>query len=92
MSKAFYVKMAWQNLVKNKKVYIPFLLTSVFATMMLYMIVGLASNKGLKALPGGQDMQMMLGLGVFVVEMFLLIFLFYTNSFLLKRRKKEFGL
>ena len=32
MSKAFYVKMAWQNLVKNKKVYIPFLLTSVFAT------------------------------------------------------------
>ena len=92
MSKAFYLKMAWQNLVKNKKVYIPFLLTSVFATMMLYMIVGLASNKGLKALPGGQDMQMMLGLGVFVVEMFLLIFLFYTNSFLLKRRKKEFGL
>lgn len=92
MSKAFYVKMAWQNLVKNKKVYIPFLLTSVFATMMLYMIVGLASNEGLKALPGGQDMQMMLGLGVFVVEMFLLIFLFYTNSFLLKRRKKEFGL
>ena len=60
--------------------------------MMLYMIVGLASNEGLKALPGGQDMQMMLGLGVFVVEMFLLIFLFYTNSFLLKRRKKEFGL
>ncbi|EOS61897.1 hypothetical protein C815_00343 [Firmicutes bacterium M10-2] len=92
MSKAYYLRMAGQNLLKNKKTYIPFILTSTFTTMMLYMIISLSGNQGIMNIPGGGYMTMMLGLGVVVVELFVLIFLFYTNSFLLKRRKKEFGL
>lgn len=84
--------MAGQNLLKNKKTYIPFILTSTFTTMMLYMIISLSGNQGIMNIPGGGYMTMMLGFGVVVVELFVLIFLFYTNSFLLKRRKKEFGL
>lgn len=84
--------MAGQNLLKNKKTYIPFILTSTFTTMMLYMIISLSGNQGIMNIPGGSSMAMMLGFGVVVVELFVLIFLFYTNSFLLKRRKKEFGL
>lgn len=92
MSKAFYLKMAWENLRKNKKIYVPFILTSIFTTMMLYMIIALANNSGMQNMPGGGNMVMMLNFGIVVVELFIVIFLFYTNSFLLKRRKKEFGL
>lgn len=92
MSKAFYLKMAWENLRKNKKIYVPFILTSIFTTMMLYMIIALANNSGMQNMLGGSNMVMMLNFGIVVVELFIVIFLFYTNSFLLKRRKKEFGL
>lgn len=92
MAKAFYAKLAGQNLLKNKKIYIPFILTSTITVMMLYMIIALSDNPGIEQIMGGADLQMMLGLGVIVVELFAIIFLFYTHSFLLKRRKQEFGL
>lgn len=92
MAKAFYAKLAGQNLLKNKKIYIPFILTSTITVMMLYMIIALSDNPGIENIMGGTDLQMMLGLGVIVVELFAIIFLFYTHSFLLKRRKQEFGL
>uniref|UniRef100_UPI0026258921 ABC transporter permease n=1 Tax=Faecalibaculum rodentium TaxID=1702221 RepID=UPI0026258921 len=41
---------------------------------------------------GGAQMQMMLGFGELVIVLFTVIFLFYTNSFLMKQRKREFGL
>ena len=43
-------------------------------------------------MPGSGDLELILGLGCGVIAIFAVIFLFYTNSFLMKRRKKEFGL
>lgn len=93
MSKMFYPKLAINNIKKNGKTYFPYALTSVFTTAMFYMICSLTFNKGLDELPAGiQTVKSVLSFGIVVVAVFATIFLFYTNSFLMKRRKKEFGL
>lgn len=92
MNSLFYPKLALSNLKKNAKTYIPYLLTCIITTAMFYIIRSLASNNGLDRMIGGQEMKIVLGFGVAVIGLFSAIFLFYTNSFLVKRRKKEFGL
>ena len=60
--------------------------------MMFYIIHYLAAMPTLKDMPGGRTMTQILGFGFWVVALFAVIFLFYTNSFLMRRRQKEFGL
>lgn len=60
--------------------------------MMFYIIHYLAAMPTLKDMPGGDTMEMVLGFGFWIVALFAVIFLFYTNSFLMRRRQKEFGL
>lgn len=59
---------------------------------MYYIITSLSLNEGLLSLPGASTIASTLFLGSRIVAIFAVIFLFYTNSFLVKRRKKEFGL
>lgn len=92
MNKLFYPKLALTNIKKNSKTYIPFLLTCIITIALFYDICSLAGNSGLDSMPGAGEMRMMLILGTYVVGFFAIIFLFYTNGFLMKRRKKEFGL
>lgn len=92
MNKLFYPRLAITNLKKNSKTYFPFLLTCIVTIALFYDICSLAGNSGLDSMPGSAEMRMMLMLGTYVVGFFAIIFLFYTNSFLMKRRKKEFGL
>lgn len=93
MKTFFYPRLALTNIKKNGKVYIPYLLTSAFTVMMFYLIYSLSVNSGvLKMDAGAQTMSMILGLGVYVVIIFSVIFLFYINSFIIKRRKKEVAL
>lgn len=89
----FYPRLAMTNIKKNGKVYIPYLLTSAFTVMMFYLIYSLSINKDiLNMKPGGATMSVILDLGVYVVIIFSIIFLFYINSFIIKRRKKEVAL
>lgn len=92
MSRSFYVKLAWTGIRKNKRLYLPYILTCVGMVMMFYIVCFLSVSPILATLPGGDDVLWMLQLGTWVVGFFALIFLFYTNSFLMRRRKKEFGL
>ena len=92
MKMNLYPKLAWHGISKNKKTYVPFLLTSIGLVMMFYIVSYLAYNKSVRQMPGGDDMQMILSWGVPVVAFFVVIFLFYMNSFLMRRRKTEFGL
>lgn len=92
MKKGFYAKIAWQGIQKNKNLYTPYLFTCIGMVMMYYIIAFLGENKLVSTIRGGATVQMILGLGAVVLRVFSLIFLFYTNSFLMKRRKKEFGL
>ncbi|WP_139024172.1 FtsX-like permease family protein, partial [Desulfosporosinus sp. OT] len=92
MSRFFYAKLAATNLKKNAQTYLPYILTCIGTVMMYYIMVFLAENKGLGKMSGGFQVQAILNLGSYVIAIFAVIFLFYTHSFLIKRRKKEFGL
>lgn len=93
MTRGFYFKLAASNIKKNAKNYVPFIITSVITAAMFYIICSLADNENLASLPyGASAVISTLGLGKYVTGIFAAIFLFYTNSFLMKRRKKELGL
>ncbi|MEG0615417.1 MAG: FtsX-like permease family protein, partial [Oscillospiraceae bacterium] len=92
MNKGFFLRLAKTNIKKNAKTYIPFMLTSMFTIMMFYNMCALSLNMGLDKMRGASSLKTILFLGTIVIAIFSIIFLFYTNSFLVKRRKKEFGL
>lgn len=92
MTHKLYPRLAWQGITKNKRLYLPFLLTCVGMVMMTYILLSLASSPILRTFPGGDTMPMILGMGSFVMAAFAVLFLFYTNSFLIRRRNREFGL
>ena len=92
MNKGFYSRLARQNLRKNARAYGPFLLAAVLTVAMFYIILSLSVDPNMESMTGATTIQIVLRYGVIVVGLFAVIFLFYTNSFLLKRRQREFGL
>ncbi len=88
----FYPKLAFEGMRKNRRLYIPYLLTGAGMVAMFYILTFL-SEEGRISLPrGGETMRFVLSLGTWVVAFFSVLFLFYTNAFLMRRRKREFGL
>ncbi|MEG0962715.1 MAG: ABC transporter permease [Lachnospiraceae bacterium] len=92
MSRFFYGKLAVENLRKNKSLYLPYLITAMGMSAVFYIMLAITMDEGIQKMPGADELQLILGLGSWVVGIFFVIFLLYTNSFLMKRRKKEFGL
>lgn len=93
MNNFFYLRLAISNMKKNAKTYIPYLMTCVITTALFYIIKSLSINQDLDTLiVGGSQLKHLLSFGTAIVGGFSVIFLFYTNSFLVRRRKKEFGL
>ncbi|MGO5086355.1 FtsX-like permease family protein [Oscillospiraceae bacterium LCP25S3_F9] len=90
MRNFFYFRLALTNIKKHARSYVPYIITCVITIAMFYIIKSLAFNldKNLSSIAAATSMS----LGCIVVAIFAIIFLFYTNSFLLKKRKKEFGL
>ena len=92
MNRALYRKLAWNGIKKNKQLYIPYLIAGMTMVVVFYILSFLASSDVVQNLKGGTPISVMLryaslGSGVFSVP-----FLFYTNSTLIKHRKKELGL
>jgi putative ABC transport system permease protein len=93
MSKLFYSKLAATNIKKNGRIYFPYILTCIFTVSMFYIILFLSINKGIAKMPSGASiLATMMILGTIVIGIFSVIILLYSNSFLMKRRKKELGL
>jgi len=88
----FYARLARKNIVNNRKIYLPYILTAIGMVMMFYIVGFLASDPEVSRIAGGEMLQALLSFGVGVIGVFATIFLIYTNSFLMKRRKKELGL
>ena len=87
MNNFIYEKLAVTNLKNNRKTYVPYIFTDVLTVMMFYIIDALSRGKGIT-----QDtLKICLQYATGVIVVFAVIFLFYTNSFLIKRRKKEIG-
>lgn len=93
MNAGFYFKIAKTNIKNNRKIYFPYILTSICTVMILYIVSFLANDPMIaKNFAGGATLQALLYLGVYIIIIFSALFLFYTNSFITKRRKREFGL
>lgn len=92
MRLGFYAKLAVNGIRKNARLYVPYLLTCAGMVMMFYIVSYLQDTPVLAGIKGGEEMQAMLSLGSGVMGVFGAIFLLYTNSFLIRRRKREFGL
>ena len=92
MNKLFYQKLALTNIKNNSKTYYPYIITCICTISMFYIMHSLSINKGLDEIVGSQNLKIILNLGTVIIGIFSAIFLFYTNSFLIKRRKKELGL
>ena len=90
MGKSFSLKLAVNNIKNNRKFYLPYFLASIGIIGMFYIIAFLAISEGIEEMSAA--LAMIMSFGVVVMGIFAFIFLFYTNSFLLKRRKKEIGL
>ena len=90
--KSLYPKLAWQSLKHNGKFYFPYFLTILFTAAVFYIMIALAGASDLPNKTRYEYLSVFMGIGVFLVGVFAVIFLFYTNSFLMKRRSKELGL
>ncbi len=89
---SLYTRLAWDGIRKNKQLYLPYLLTCVGMVTLYYMMSELCGSPLLDSMRGGASSRLVLGLGTWVIAIFSALFLFYTNSFLVRRRQREFGL
>ena len=87
-----YLRLAVSGIRKNKKLYLPYLLTCIGMVTMSHILQSLSYSPALRMMRGGSQMEFILSLGKVVVAVFAALFLLYTNSFLIRRRNKEFGL
>ena len=92
MKPAFYSRLACGGISKNRKTYVPYIVSCVIMVMIHYIVSFLSVDENIAHMRGGDMLQSFFGFGTYVVGCFSLVFLFYTNSFLIRRRKKEFGL
>lgn len=92
MKLSIYPRLAFNSIQKNKRLYTPYILTCIGMIMMFYIICFIANADMAGKVFGDTIIHLIMTLGSIVMGVFSLVFLFYTNSFLIKRRKKEFGL
>ena len=92
MKRGLYARLAWTGMVKNKRLYLPYGLSAAGMVLMFYILTGLSGSPVLEHMSGGGSSAIILRLGTVVIAVFALIFLFYTHSFLIRRREREFGL
>ncbi|QBP42594.1 FtsX-like permease family protein [Paenisporosarcina antarctica] len=90
MNNRFFSSLALRNIKSNKQLYIPYLLSSTAIIMMLYLMASLLTNKFVQE--RSSSLSPLFLIGTIVIGIFSVIFILYTNSFLIKRRKKEIGL
>ena len=91
MSK-LYIKLMATNIKNGKKFYLPYILSGILIVILFYNILAIYYNEGLSNMAGGRDVKLIMSLGSKVIGIFSFIFIFYTNSFIMKRRKKDIGI
>ena len=92
MNKWLYPRLALSNLRKSRRFVVPYILAGGGAVAMLYIVGMLAMDNGLDNMFAGYWVSMLMAMGLGVVMVFGVIFMLYINSFIQRRRLKEFGL
>lgn len=92
MRKGLFLKLAVMNIKKHSETYIPYLISNTGCITFLYIILFLQASPDTPDIRGGSTARGFLSIGLTVMALFSLIFLLYSNSFVMKRRQKEIGL
>lgn len=92
MKTGYYRRLAWTNLRKNKRLYVPNILTGMGLAAVFYIVLTLAMDERLQEVRGGSYLRDIMPLGVAVMGLLSFVLVLYTNSFLMKQRSREFGL
>jgi len=92
LAKAFYLKLAWSNIRRNKRTFYPYILTTAIISGVFMLIGGLMFSDGLNNLPTGKTATGIFSFGMVVFAIFAFFFMVYINNFIVGRRKREFGL
>ncbi len=87
-----YRRLAAEGIRKNRRLYLPYMMAGSVMVMIHYLLHFLESSPIIDEVRGGDFVQLFMGLGGVVIRFFALLFLFYTNSFLIRQRSREFGL
>ena len=92
MHSLMYFKLAANNMRRQSRLYTPYFISSIITIAMLYVMLAISDNSGLSELMHAEYLGALLNCGSVIVGIFSLIFLIYTNSFIIKQRTSEFGL
>ncbi len=92
MKRSLYPRLAWNGMKNNKRLFVPYILAAAGTAAVFYIMFFLSTGGIPEGMRGAASAETSLGLGVFVIVIFSLIFLFYCNGFLVRRRYREFGL
>ena len=92
MKLSFFPKLALDGIRTNRRLVLPYILSGAVLVTMTYILFFLASSEMLEHMKGGGVLGYMLPIGIVVVSVFAVIFMFYTNSFIIRQRYREFGL
>lgn len=92
LGKSFYLKLAITNLKKNRNAYIPYILAGMGMVFTYVLFLLISEGNGIKNITGADTLQVLFQMGTAVISIFSVIFIFYANGFLMKRRKKEIAL
>lgn len=92
MKRSLHARLARLSLKNNRSITLPYILTAASMVMLFYIVLFLARDGEIRQLRGGEMLQLWMHFGVGVIGLFSVLFLFYTNSFIMKRRKRELGL
>lgn len=90
--RVFYPRLAMSNLLRNRRTYLPYLLACVVSIFTFYTMLSIKNNGALNGIRGESVVESFTTIGLVILAIFCSVLLFYTNSFLVKRRKKELGL
>lgn len=86
-----YCRLAITNLKNNRRFYLPYILMGMVTVIMFYSMRAIQGNKGLESMRGSTSLKAVLFVGLIIIGICAFIFMFYTNSFVMKRRRKELG-
>ena len=91
MKTGFFLKLARSNISKNRRFFLPRILSEAGLLCVFYIVFTLRADERILQLRGGQYIEVFMSIGVAVMMLLSVILLFYINSFLMKQRKREFG-
>lgn len=87
-----YFRLMKTNIRNGKQFYFPYVLAGMLTVILFYSLRAIYYNDGLGHMSGGREIKTIMNLGTYVIAIFSFIFIFYTNSFIMKRRKKDIGI